>query len=49
MLTYYTYAALSRSACALPLNLISGFETTSNQKIPQRGPVFFAGLPKGDL
>jgi len=23
------YAALSRSACALPLNLIWGFETTS--------------------
>jgi hypothetical protein len=23
------YAALSRSACALPLNLICGFETTS--------------------
>jgi hypothetical protein len=29
MLTYCTYAALSRSACALPLNLIWNFETTS--------------------
>jgi hypothetical protein len=26
------YAALSRSACALPLNLIWDFETTSNEK-----------------
>jgi hypothetical protein len=33
MLTYYTYAALSRSACALPLNLIWGFETTSERLI----------------
>jgi hypothetical protein len=27
------YAALSRSACALPLNLILGFETTSSKNI----------------
>jgi len=28
-----TYAALSRSACALPLNLIWGFETTSKDYV----------------
>jgi len=27
------YAALSRSACALPLNLIWDFETTSNKDL----------------
>jgi len=30
MLIYSTYAALSRSVCALPLDLIWSFETTSN-------------------
>jgi|GEM_PF-4850770 hypothetical protein len=33
MLTYYTYAARYRSACALPLNLIWHFETTSEKTI----------------
>jgi hypothetical protein len=29
-------AALSRSACALPLNLIRGFETTSNWPMEEK-------------
>jgi len=41
MLTYCTYAALSRSAGALPLNLIWSFETASralNRKIINKMP-----------
>ena len=32
MLTYILYAALSRAACALPLNLRRGFEAISYEK-----------------
>jgi hypothetical protein len=38
------YAALSRSVCALPLNLIRGFETTSNFRFIKPKAVTVAAL-----
>ena len=46
MLTYYPYAALSWSTCALPLNLICGFATTSWTQLKNVFwlPAFFGGI-----